>query len=249
MGVFGQYLEAVQGFLSKVDETQIDKAARILAYTIKDDKLIHVLGTEAHSCMAVDDMFWRAGGLVQVKPVFASGLALSHGAQRSIVFERSEDYIKAVIEHEQLEPGDTLLIVSTFGISASAIEAAYKGKATGASVVAITSAASSKGIPANHPDRHHSGKNLYEIEELDAVIDNQVPVTDAVIKLDGLDVNVSPVSTILTSFILQALAGCTAEQLLSMGIAPRVWRSRSLAGGDEYNRKHIDKYSTVIKRL
>lgn len=249
MDAFDQYLSSVQQLLPKIEREQIEKAAGLLVESIKSDKLIYVVGTGGHSYMAAEDMFWRAGGLVPIHPIFPSGFALSHGGVRSSLIERTQNYIGAVLDYEAPGPGDTLIIVNAYGINASTIEAALKGKELGAKIIAVTSTVFCKNIPKEHPARHPSGKNLCDLEEVDVVIDNKMPSDDAVVSFEELDVRVSPVSTILNSFVLQALVGCSVEKLLAEGIKPPIWKSANLPGGDEYNKKYIEEYSTRIKIL
>lgn len=249
MSAFNQYLTTVQDLLGRIEKEQIEKAADVLVGTIKNDKLIYVVGTGGHSYIAAEDMFWRAGGLACVSPIFPSGFALAHGALRSTLMERTQNYISAVLDYEAPGPGDTLIVVNAYGINASTIEAALKGKRMGAKIIAVTSTVFCRNIPRDHPARHPSGKNLCDLEEVDVVIDNKMPADDAVLSLKGLDVKACPVSTILNSFVLQVLVGCTVEKLLTQGIEPPVWKSANLPGGDEYNKKNLERYSARIKRL
>ncbi len=246
---FDQYLRIVQDLLSKIERAQIEKGAQLVVETIKNDRLAYVLGTDGHSYMAAEDMFYRAGGLVAVHPIFPSGFALSHGAVRSSLMERAQNYIGAVLEHEAPGPGDTLIVVNAYGINASTIEAVLKGKQLGAKIIAVTSTMASRSIPKEHPARHPSEKNLCDLKEVDVIIDSKMPMDDAVISFEGFDVKVSPVSTILNSFVLQALVGYASERLLAEGIKPPIWRSTNLPGGDEHNKKYVEAYSTRVKNL
>lgn len=248
MDAFSQYRETLQDLVSQIDQFEVERAAKLLAEAIKDDRLIFVLGTDGHAYMAAEEMFWRPGGLVPIRPILPAGFALAHGARRSTLLERTENYVKAVLDYEDLKPGDVLILVNSYGINASSIEAASKAKEMGAKVVAITSSAFGRNTPLNHPARHASRENLYDME-LDIVIDNKMPTDDAVLSFPGMDVNVAAVSSILNLFVIQALVACTVEKLLSEDIKPPVWKSVNLPGGEEYNEKHLEDYTGRIRSL
>lgn len=244
-----EYKKIVSGLLDKVNQESIKTAAGILTETIKKDKLIYVLGTGGHDYMAAEEMFLRTGGLVNIHPIFPSGLDLSHGGLRSIIIERCSGYISGVLDYYAPLDGDVLIVVSSYGISNTAIEIAIRGKELGAKIIAITSTSFCKRVPEDHPARHSSKQNLCEMNEVDVLIDNHLSSDDAVLSFEEMDVMVSPVSTILNIFILNSLVAATVEQLLSDNITPKVWKNFNLPGGDDYNQKYINMFSKRIKKL
>lgn len=246
---FKEYKDIVMKLLNDVNPDEIDKGANLLVNAVKKDKLIYVIGTDGHDYMAAEEMFLKAGGLLNIHPIFPSGLALSHGGLRSNIFERCQGYISGVLDYYAPLKENVLIIVSSCGINSSAIEAAVKGKKHGANILAITSTEFSKYIPANHPARDPSGKNLCDLEQVDVIIDNKVPKGDAILSFNDLDVKVSSVSTILNGFILNSLVATAVEKLLNEGIIPDIWKNINLPGADEYNKKYIKKYSNRIKRF
>ena len=246
---FKEYNAMVIKLLNSIDPDEIDRGANLLMNAVKKDKLIYIIGTESHDYMAAEEMFLKAGGLLNIHPIFPSGLALSHGGLRSHIIERCQGYISGVLDYYAPLKGNVLIIVSSCGINSSTIEAAVKGKKHGAKILAITSIEFSKFVPANHPARDPSGKNLCDLEQVDVIIDNKVPKGDAILSFNDLDVKVSSVSTILNGFILNSLVVTTVEKLLNEGIIPDIWKNTNLPGADEYNEKFIKKYSSRIKRF
>jgi len=230
---FKEYKDVVIKLLNNIDPDEIDQGANLLS----------------HDYMAAEEMFLRAGGLLNIHPIFPSGLALSHGGLRSNIFERCPGYISGVLDYYAPLKGNVLIIASSCGINSSSIEAAVKGKKHGANILAITSTEFSKYVPANHPARDPSGKNLCDLEQVDVIIDNKVPKGDAILSFNDLDVKVSSVSTILNGFILNSLVATAVEKLLNEGIIPDIWKNINLPGADEYNKKYIKKYSNRIKRF
>jgi uncharacterized phosphosugar-binding protein len=227
---------------------EIKRAAKIIAQSIKNDELIHIFGTGGHSYMAAEELFYRAGGLVPINPVFDGGVTVANGAERSTNVERTTGYASAILTPLHLENYGSIIIISNvYGINSVTIESALFAKERGMKVIAVTSIEHAKNLPQDAPSRHPSKKNLYEIADI--TLDVPVPVGDAVLELEGLDVNVSPCSTILVSFCLNALVAETIQELINMGIDPPVWKSANSPGGDEYIKKYKDKYRTRIKYL
>src|SRR5690606_27032759 len=112
---------------------------------------------------------------------------------------------------------------------------------------AITSASFGKILPPDHPARHPSGKTLPDLAHV--TIDNKVPVGDAIISLEGVEERICPISTLATSFCIGMLTLRTVEMLRDRGIRPPLWRSANSPGGEEANRRLIEKYKGRIRHL
>jgi len=125
-------------------------------------------------------------------------------------------------------------------ILAMTIDTALEAKKRALPTIGITSCEFSERIPAKHPARHPTGKNLRDI--VDVHVDCHMPYGDSVVKLEGLDATVARVSTIVNSFVAQLLVTRTAEKLLDKGIDPPIWISGNVPGGDEANFKLRKKY-------
>jgi len=229
------------------ERENIEKAADVLARAIKEDRLIHVFGTGGHSHMGAEELFYRAGGLVPINPILDPGVMLSYGGPRSTTVERIPGYCAKIMHHYDLKKGDPIIIVNAYGINACTIDAALEAKKLGLTVIAVTSPEFSKRIPPDHPARHPSKKNLFEIADI--TIDCKMPFGDAIVEIEGLPQKVAPVSTILVSFVLNALVAKTVEKLVKEGITPPIWMSANIPGGDEFNRKWLEKYRNRIKLI
>lgn len=239
--------QLIKEFIEK-EGNNIKKAAKLMAESIKNDELIHVFGTGGHSYMAAEEMFYRAGGLVPINPIFDGGVTVANGAVRSTKIERTPGYAKAILDPLKLEEDGKIIIISNvYGINSVTIESALEAKKRGMTVIAVTSVEHSKNLPRDAHSRHSSKKNLFEIADI--VLDVPVPIGDAILDIEGLDVKTAPCSTILVSFCLNALVAETIQTLIKMGIDPPVWKSANILGGDEYNKKYIDKYRERIKNM
>jgi len=127
------------------------------------------------------------------------------------------------------------------------IDSALEAKKRGAKVIAITSSEFSKSIPPGASSRHPSNKSLYELGDI--VIDAHVPSGDAVVEIEGLDLKIASSSTIANCFIMQCLFSLVVEKLVQRGITPPIWKSANIPGGDEANKKYLEKYAKRVKHL
>ncbi len=234
-------VEIMDRILSE-EKNNIDSAAKILSNSILHNGFIYVFGT-GHSMSVALDLFYRAGGLVRVFPIVDISLSVLNGALKSSLLERLSGYAKALLASITIKPESTLLIISNSGKNTLPVELAIEARSMRLKSIGITSVSFSKSIPPENP----LGKKLYEV--VDIVIDNKVPEGDAAIEIEGLEVRVAPVSTIINSFIVQMLTIKTIEKLLEKGIKPEVWVSANIPGGIEKNKLYIEKYMSEIKPL
>lgn len=228
------------------EEKTIDAAAALFVQAIKKDQLIHVIGPGGHSNIGAYEMFYRAGGLVPVNAILDPGTLLSMGARRSTIIERTPGYGPAVLEAFDVKDG-VLVIVNAYGINAMCIDVALEARRRGLPTIGITSRAFAEKVPSDHPARHPSKKNLFEV--VDVHVDCHMPFGDAVVSIEGLPQKVAPVSTLVNCFIINLIVIKTVEKLIAEGVTPPVWVSGNIPGGDEANKKYIEKYKGRIRLL
>ena len=245
-----KYYQAATGVIEairKEEQSKISAAAVILADQIAQGNLINVFGSGGHSFIGAEEMFYRAGGLVPVNPIFETGVSLPPGALRSTAIERTPGFMPGILATYGLKAGQVMIIVNAYGINSATIDTALTCRKLGLKTIALTSPRIALALAPNHPSRHPSGKNLHEI--VDLYIDTHVPMGDAAVDLAGFAERVGPVSTIATAFTIESMVIETIELLIQRGIDPPVWKSGNSPGGDEYNQKFLDKYTGVIKHL
>jgi len=243
------YKDAVVGLLEQIEREEqqaIDRAADLMAEAIKRDQLIHVIGPGGHSNIGAYEMFYRAGGLVPINAILDPGTLLSMGARRSTIIERTPGYGQAVLEAFEVNDG-VLIIVNAYGINAMCIDVALEARRRGIPTIGVTSRAFAEKVPPDHPARHPSKKNLFEV--VDVHIDCHMPFGDAVVSIEGLQQKVAPVSTLVNCFTLNLLVIKTVEKLLEKGITPPIWTSANIPGGDQANKEYIKRYKGRIRLL
>lgn len=234
--------------VSKTQQENIDKASELVANCIKDERTVHIWGPGGHSAIIAEEALYRKGGLACVNPIYDPCISLSHGALKEINgLERVPGLAKAILSYNRVKKGDVLILGSAYGVNMVVIEGALEAKRLGAQVIAITSSSFSKSVAKDHPVRHPSKKNLYEIAHI--VIDSFVPPGDAVVEIEGVSQKVAPLGTIIQISIYQALVACVAKKLLQEGIQPPIWTNALKIGGLEANREYINKYYGKVKSL
>lgn len=237
------YFEKAISLLREVSAMpEVDDCARLFAETMKRDKNIFLFGT-GHSHMLAEEMFYRAGGLVNIRPILDTALMLHESASKSTEMERLPGYAEILFEHYGIAEGDTIVIISNSGRNSVCVEMALLCKERGVHVVALTSVTHSM----SGESRHASGKRLCEVAEL--VLDNHGCYGDACIRIDALDRSVSPTSTVVGAAILNAIEAECVDILVQQGIAPEVYSSSNVDGGDAINERYIRKYRGELRHL
>lgn len=237
------FFHSVVSTLEEINETQekaIQEAGSIIKNSIEAGGVLHAFAA-GHSHMMVEELFYRAGGLVPVNPIFDPNTMLQYGAKRSTGFERVSGYAKAVLDPVETKPGEPIIIVSHSGINALPIEVALLAGERGMKVIAVTSITVSSQLKS----RVSSGKHLFEAAHL--VIDNCIHENEMAIPYDEDGHRVGAYSTIINAFIIQKLVIEVADQLVQDGRTPPIFSSANLPGGDDWNSTLINRYKDHIK--
>jgi len=238
-----KYLEGVMEFLKRIEETQqgnIEAAAERISQAIIEGHNLYAFGC-SHSSLPVQDIFYRAGGLMLVNPIFGPGLTLDvRPPTFTSSMERLEGYGELLLERVPIKEGDVLIVVSVSGRNAVPIEMARAAKERGVIVIAVTSMEYTTQVSS----RHSSGKKMYEFADI--VLDNQAPRGDAILELAGVPQKFCPVSGITSTAILHALMAETVEKLVAKGFTPPVYLAANVEGGQEWNARLLKEYKDRI---
>lgn len=239
------YLENLQNIFTEIIETQlpaIEAAAAAFARTLETGGNLFLFGT-GHSHMLAEELFYRAGGLVNIHPVLETALMLHESASKSTQMERLPGYADILFRHYGMRGGDLIVIISNSGRNGVCVDMAQLAKAQGLTVIALTNMRHSHAAVSRHP----SEKKLYEC--VDIVLDNCGCVGDASIRFDSLGRNAAPTSTSTGAAILNAVAAGCIEKLLADGFTPEVFASSNVDGGDAINAVYLNKYKDKIRSL
>lgn len=238
-----KFTNLIIDLIKKLEEDEISnikKASEILFLTMQQEKIVHVFAT-GHSHMFAEELFYRAGGLVQINPILEPALMQHEGAVRSTQLERLEGLANIIYSSLDLKPEEPFIIVSNSGINNVPIEMAQIAKQNNHPVIVITSAKVSKDLSS----RSKTNKKLYDFA--DVVIDNHSPYGDGVI--ESKYGKIGSTSTILNSFIAQMLVLNVIELYEKQGLVPPIYQSANTPGGDEHNKELYNKYKKRIKSL
>ena len=241
---YQDYYKQVSTVLDAVfanESETIEKAGAMLAETLKNDGMLYVFGC-GHSHMLAEELFYRAGGLAAVYPIFETAAMLHEGAAKSSQVERLSGYAKNVIERYPISDKDCFLVVSTSGINPFPMEMAEGAKARGAKIIGISSFAYKE-----KPSRRADGKHLPDV--CDVCVNNHVPVGDASVEVVSDGTKAGPVSSIASIAIANSIVLQACELLRKEGIDPRVFRSGNCPGTDEYNAEILRTYMPRVRHL
>lgn len=238
------YLDGVIGLLRRIADEEmpaVEQAATLLADAIADDKRIFAFGC-THSSLPIQDLVYRAGGLMLINPIFGPGIASLdiRPATMSSEIERLPGYARILLDNAPVEPGDVLILVSVSGRNAVPVEMAQLAQERGIKVIGVTSRVYTEAFSSRHP----SGKKMYEFADI--VLDNKVDAGDAMLEAEGMSQKFCPASGVTSTAILHALVAATIEELLSRGIAPPVFLAGNVDGGMEYNARLLRQYKDRI---
>lgn len=219
----------------------LEKAGQMLAQVLENDGLLYVFGC-GHSHMLAEELFYRAGGLAPVYPIFETAAMLHEGAAKSSQIERMSGYAQHVIARYPIGPKDCLLIASTSGINPFGMEMAQLARERGAKVIGISS-----GAYVTQPSRQKDGRHLPDF--CDICIDNHVPLGDATVTVCADGTKAGPVSTIATLAIANSLVLDACEIMKSHGVEPKVFHSGNCPGSDGYNAALLEEYMPRVRHL
>jgi uncharacterized phosphosugar-binding protein len=247
-----QYLEQITELTRRIEQEEqdsLERAAELLAGTIDEDQLVHVIGTGGHSNIGAWEMFCRAGGLKCINAILDPGLSIQDGARRSSVIERQSGYGAAILEAWDVHDG-SIIIINPYGMNAVTIDVALEARRRGIPSIGVSSRAHGEGIPVRHPARHPSGKNLCDV--VDIHVDCHMPFGDTVLAFEDLEVPVAPVSTILMCFAVNLIVIKTVEKCLEKGIEPPLGVSGNIPWTpsiEEYWTRVTNKYKGRVRLL
>lgn len=241
-----RYFEAAIETLRRLasdQATTLDRAADLLTSAISDGRSIFAFGA-SHSFMIAEELVYRTGGLMVINPIYPHGMnLLVRPATLTSRLERLEGLGRELLRSSPAKQGDVLILISTSGRNAVAIDMALEARAMGMQIIGITSLAYTSGVSS----RHSSGKKLAEL--CDVVLDNGAPLGDAAVAVEGFAQPVGPLSSVTGCAISNALVCEVVSRLVAAGVEPPVFMSANMDGGDDYNARLLRENRNRIHYL
>ena len=237
---FRKNLARVLDEVFDLERANIEAAATAAAKTLANGGMIYTFGT-GHAHILAEEIFYRAGGLVKVYPIFDEKLMLHISASESSQWERKEDLTRKLFTDAGVKKGDTVFVFSNSGRNCSPVEAAITARELGATVVGVTNLTHSNSSSPRNP----YGKRLFEVSDI--VIDNRGCLGDASTEVCGR--TLGPTSTAVGAAIMQAIVCRIFEITNELGAPAETFMSSNVDGGDEANEGYIKKYAPIIPAL
>jgi len=239
-----EYFSKIREILDVVEKEESDnikKAVELLTETIFNKGSIYIFGA-SHAGILCEEMYYRAGGLMLMNPIFAKELMLDASpVTKTSKMEQLNGYGSVIASKVGFKKGDVLIVHSVSGRNPVGIEMAIWAQGVGVKVIVLTNLSYSKSVTS----RHDAGKNLYEYSDI--IIDNHGDIGDACVKLPGLEQQVGATSTVVGATVLNSIIVETTRTLLERGMKkPPIFYSANLDGGDELNQKLFAEYKDSI---
>ena len=228
-----EYCSRIVEAIEKIKTTQMDaisQAAEEIAIRLEKGGLLYVFGT-GHSHMLAEEVYHRAGGLLQARAVVPHEISTDLAMRKSTLMERLEGVADVVFATHKIRSCDALILVSNSGRNPVPIQMAREARNKGIFTVALTNLAHSESVES----REKTGKKLYEL--CDVVLDTCGPRGDALIPIPGRDYSMAPSSTVLGALVIESLVCSIVETMISHGFQPLIRRSANLDGNDDHNQK------------
>ena len=240
-----EYIEKTKKIIEQIEENcseNIESSAKLFSQAIMNNRRIFLFGT-GHSHMLCEELFYRAGGLLNIQPILIEELMLHISATESTEKEREEGLAEIFFQSYGISSSDVIVIISNSGRNGVVVDMALLCKERGVNVIALTSLQHS----LTGKSRHKCGKRLCEIA--DVVLDNCGCLGDACIEVSGVSGKICATSTVTGALILNSVVARAVEICAENGFNPEHFCSANVDGGDEINNKLIAKYKKEIKHL
>lgn len=239
-----QYFKRISEILSQVEAAEasaMEQTKDLLVEAIEKHRSIYIFGA-SHAGILVQEMFYRAGGLMSINPIFGKEIMLDNEPiTLTSQMERLVGYGTVLASQVDFKKDDILILHSVSGRNPVTIELGMCAQEKGVKVITITNMTYSKSTTSRHP----SGKMLYDVS--DVIIDNHGDIGDGTCVIEGIEQKVSPSSTVVGATILNSIVTEVCQTLVSNGMKyPPIFYSANLDGGDELNKNLYEQFKDTI---
>lgn len=233
------YIDRVQQLLSTINDLErenMSKAVQLISVAIQKGGIVQLFGS-GHSQLLAQESFYRAGGLVPVKPISIEPLMLHTGAVSSSQNEKDASRMEEYWAQIHLNQHDVLIVISTSGLNYVPIDVAKRAKEMEITVITLQSLEYS-----NQKSKHQTGNRLEHYADI--VLNTRVPIGDGIIQNDALQYG--PVSTVVGATILNNVFAEVIQCLQQEKQDVPVFGSSNVKGKGSSNDYWIEKYKNRI---
>ncbi|MEP7322253.1 MAG: sugar isomerase domain-containing protein [Saprospiraceae bacterium] len=248
-----QYLEKCKELINGIDQQQatIKQAALLFSESILQGRVVHTFGS-GHSRIMVEEMWPRYGSFPGFNPIVELSLTFhnlvtgANGQRQAMFIENTPGLAAQIIRNFNLSNLDTALIISSSGCNIVPIEMAELFQLSGIKVVSIVSAKHAAQSKSARPD----GKKLMDFSDL--ILDSGAPAGDAMIQIEGMEMPVSPGSTVGSIILINCIKSELASILTAKGLPPKALVASCIVGKERsiqiFNEAY-DEHSTRMSRV
>ncbi len=247
------YLEKCDGLIrqAKAQLPQIREAAKWFSDTILNDRMVHLFGS-GHSRIMIEEMWPRYGSFPGFNPIVELSLTHhtqvvgSNGQRQAMFLENVSGLAARILRNFNCSRRDSALVVSSSGCNVVPTEMAEEFQKQGIRVVALVSKAHLEASESKRED----GKKLSDFADL--VLDTGAPAGDAMVKVEGLDLPVSPGSTVGGCIIVNAIKAEVARLLTEAGKPPKALTASCVIGrerAEQVFEAAYDEHARCLAKL
>ena len=245
-----QYLNKCQDIIHIVSDQKdhIITAARWFADSILSGRVVHTFGS-GHSRIMVEEMWPRYGSFPGFNPIVELSLTFhnlvtgANGQRQAMFIENTPGLAKQIVRNFNLSKLDTALIISSSGCNIVPIEMAEIFQQAGIKVVTIVS----KNHSAQSTSARQDGKKLTDFSDL--TLDSGAPAGDAMIQIQGMEMPVSPGSTVGSVILINCIKAELAAILTSEGFPPKALAASCIVGKEKSVQIFNDAYDEHSTRM
>jgi uncharacterized phosphosugar-binding protein len=229
--VIQQYIEKCQQIIKTIanQESEIKTAAGWFAESILAGRMVHVFGS-GHSRIMVEEMWPRYGSFAGFNPIVELSLTFhnlvvgANGQRQAMFLENVSGLADRILRNFDVSPMDSALIISSSGTNIVPVEMAEIFQQKKIKVVALITKEHSEASSSKRQD----GKKLSDFADL--IIDTGAPVGDAMIQIEGMEMPVSPGSTVGGAIVINCIKAEVARLLTEAGHPPKALVAGALVG-------------------
>lgn len=119
-------------------EENIRAAAGLVAQAVKEDRLVHIFGTEARATGIIAEVFFQPGFPTHLDPMTDPTLDFAHGAYRNRMAVEVDNLAPCILDYyERLQEGDPIILIGSDASSKMFVQSLAWAKAKKLKVITV----------------------------------------------------------------------------------------------------------------